>query len=48
MKTIIGVLLMILFLYVLLFFYFCQNDLIVTSDVILCTGYTIFANTLNL
>ena len=30
------------------FFYFCQNHLIITSDVIICTGYTIFANTLNL
>ena len=28
--------------------FFCQNNLIVTSDVIICTGYTIFANTLNL
>ena len=53
LKTIIGVQLMILFLRVLLFiflffFYFYQNHLIVTSDVIICTGYTIFANTLNL
>ena len=30
------------------FFYFCQNHLIIYSDVIICTGYTIFANTLNL
>ena len=47
---------MILFLHVLLcgfffffyfiFFYFCQNHLIITSDVIICTGYTISANTL--
>ena len=32
----------------LFIFYFCQNPLIVTSDVIICTGYKIFANTLNL
>ena len=30
------------------FFNFCQNHLKVTSDVIICTGYTIFAKTLNL
>ena len=58
MKTIIGVLLNILFLRVLLFtfffffffffFYFGQNHLTVTSDMIICTGYTILANTLNL
>ena len=49
-KTIIGVLLTILFLRVqyFFFFFFCQNHLIVTSDVTICTGYTIFANTLNL
>ena len=33
---------------VIYFFYFCQNHLIITSDVIICTVYTIFANTLNL
>ena len=53
MKTIIGVLLMILFLHVLLFYYhflfyfiyfFGQNHLTVTSDEIICTGYTILAN----
>ena len=42
---ILGILFMLLFLHVLLFF-FCQNHLIVTSDVIICTGYTKFANTL--
>ena len=30
------------------FFNFCQKHPIITSDVIICTGYTIFANTLNL
>ena len=39
---------MILFLHVLLFFIFVKNDLLVISDVIICTGYTIFANILNL
>ena len=48
MKTIIGVLLMILFLCVCVCFFFGQNHLIVTSDVIICTGKTLFANTLNL
>ena len=38
--------LFIFFLFI--FFFFCQNNLIITSDVIICTGYTIFANTLNL
>ena len=33
----------ILFIY-FIFFFFC---LIITSDVIICIGYTIFANTLN-
>ena len=28
------------------FFYFCQNYLTVTSEVTICTGYTLFANTL--
>ena len=32
----------------LFYFFFCQNHLIVTSDMIICTGYTIFTNTLNL
>ena len=38
------------YLFFLLFFvvFFSQNHLIITSDVIICTGYTIFANTLNL
>ena len=35
------------FIYLFIFL-FCQNHLIVTYDVIICTGYTIFANTLNL
>ena len=35
-------------LFYFFFFYFCQNHLIVTSDVSICTGYTISANTLNL
>ena len=38
------------FVFFLLFFFFfffcfCQKHLIVTSDVIICTGYTKFANT---
>ena len=40
---------MILFMHVRLFFFiFVKNHLLMTSDVIICTGYTIFANTLNL
>ena len=49
---------MILFLRFLFFFFFfffffscvcvCQNHLIIISDVIICTGYTTFANTLHL
>ena len=48
-KTIIGILLIIVLLFYFIYYYFFfQNHLIVTSDVIICTGYTIFANTLNL
>ena len=40
-----------IYLFIFLFIYFfnfCRNHLIFPSDVIICTGYTIFANTLNL
>ena len=38
-----------LFLHVFLFFFiFVKNHLLVILDVIICTGYTIFANALNL
>ena len=30
------------------FFFFFQNDLLMTSAVIICTGYTIFANSLQI
>ena len=35
------------FVYLFFLFFFCQNHLIITSDVIICTGYTIYANTLS-
>ena len=47
-KKKISVLLMTFFFASSFIFFYCQNHLIVTSDVIICTGYTIFANTLNL
>ena len=38
-----------MFLYLFIFlFLFVENDLLVTSDVIVCIGYTISADTLNL
>ena len=39
---------MIVYFHVLSFFRFCKKILLVTSDVVICTRYTIFANTLNL
>ena len=38
---------MILFLHILLFSYFVKNHLLMIFGVVICTGYTIFANTLN-
>ena len=54
MKTIIGVLLMVLFLRVLLFLFILfflilsKSSNSCDNDVIICKGYIIFANTLNL
>ena len=39
---------MFYYLFIFLFFLFVENHLLVTSDIIVCIGYTIFANTLNL
>ena len=34
--------------FIYFFFFFVKNHLLVIYDVMICTGYTVFANTLNL